>query len=99
MKGYLVAHISRYLFTEVINFSWVYCRKAILYHCPNFMISVSLFPDNFIATKFDVVVCCSSLAEEVCDQIYYLHLVGFFIHDHEENEVGHGLELSFCLVV
>ena len=25
----------------------------------------------------------------------YLHLVGFFIHYHEENEVGHGLEPYF----
>ena len=47
VKGYMVSHISRYSFTDVRNFSWMHCIKVRLYHRPNFMISVSLFPDNF----------------------------------------------------
>ena len=42
--------------------------------------------------------CCSLRSEEVYDGMNDLHLVGFFIYDHEEDGVNHGSEPVFWLI-
>ena len=48
---------------------------------------------------FDVIFFCSRQSEEVCDGMNDLQLVLSFIHDHEEDEVVHGSDMVFFLVV
>ena len=52
-----------------------------LYHCRHLVSNeVSTETDRL---AFNVVVCCYRRAEELCEGMNDLHLVGFFIHDHE----------------